>query len=1285
MASFLQKSNPWIEDAFVYAASFEPNASAAASSNDDGGDGDDAGNCDDVDGSARGLLPFDSQAEPEPQTENTIPTGLLPSPEGEGGGREGDARRSNKVVQVIQQGGEFGHYFEKKYRSDGENSNDGDGDEDDQRRRRRPGGPTCPPYLIVHDGRHSAVAFLSEETVEGLLDENDGNGVLFEIPPNKSLIGIADYTFATILKCTDLNFEMHEKIMVDLSETTSLLPPEERAQISRQIGNPKLFMCLYLQGPITMIGAENQGLIGTPTDVHCSAPLRQALMDHERRNPGQGGADVQGWSHFVFNRRLEACHCHYQHGAGIDGGVPFWPFEASLPIRLPEDCPMGERGLADGMAVPGNVECLIEREGEGSFEDTLGSDLEDGGGTAAEGDADRGRRDLGTAFDGAAEDDGGEEGGGREAEAARGGGIDRDGEDRRFDEGGGGESSACDGEGAVRGGGVAASKGGNDHPGVSDSNDAAVPSDDIGNRDDEPAPPGRMAPERGNVAELFANFDDLNDVLDLPSLSPSSDEYHTAEDGYTAASEAGAAGWRGPPAARADPGASAPVGHGGRVAAGPRREERSPAAPASKKAAGIDPHAVRARPPEEDGNGVAVQLYASEIRTEAGRKSQEGRGDAAASFVGIDDMILEDTEDENEKEDSAQEDDNCHEDGKKEVDGGKENAEPDNEPPSTQSDETLAPNSIHDEGDSHKEDGPSSRDESDVDESEEPLFTQPIDNHGNEEEEVDESQILLSQTNDIGGGAVATEKDPPREDNGRFDTLRIPLMGLGAMAKNPLGRARSNREERERGDGQSGYQSPLSAHCASMRAQGTIGENDDYDDYQPETQSPLVMMRGEAKKASELLEHVGAEEARGELYQKDHTNYHGQESQANSEDIEIPKDPLLQQKKKPEAPKQGEKAVYGKKVYYDELSFSPLKISWEATINAQKVRGFVRARKETEGHPYNDESSNCRPEAQNGNSQEHLIHPQPPSPKKSVSAKQGKKRANRKKVYDQLTYADPSQKRPHKTPRKQPTAGEDENRSRDHPVGSPSPHNRNRHSLWWEFHSDDSDSDNWMRVASRKKVRKKAKSPRSSGSHDLRHVASQKKSSKNAKSSRSRRSTKITNTDAATLGISLDDSDSNGDPCFESVMAAREGSVEAGVRKPPTARSQRWRSHASPTGKDKSTPARRRRRKRLRKVGSNDNERPRSAGSFPQSAGSHHARFQRDSLYRRQVDVAAVVANSSALVDAILSRRSAIPDDSSSDGESNDDAQVPWKKEHMGNKDIDLRAILATWRAAIKN
>ena len=204
----------------------------------------------------------------------------------------------------------------------------------------------CPPYLIIHDGEYSTIAFLSPEVCA---EYNNSNGNGNNIPPNKSLISITHYTVSTIYQCctttssstatttttnsNNNNNTTHLQIIKNLSTNPRTIPKPYSQQIQNQIQNPKLYTCLYIQSSIIVIGAENQGLINNPIDVHCSVLLRRCLIAHEMQNGrgssdrevGQGGGggnaneedleekeEKEEHSHNVLITRLEAVHLHYQ-------------------------------------------------------------------------------------------------------------------------------------------------------------------------------------------------------------------------------------------------------------------------------------------------------------------------------------------------------------------------------------------------------------------------------------------------------------------------------------------------------------------------------------------------------------------------------------------------------------------------------------------------------------------------------------------------------------------------------------------------------------------------------------------------------------------------------------------------------------------------------------------------------------------------------------------------------------------------------------------------------------
>ena len=324
MASLLQKSTPWIEDSFVYACSF------------------DASRCDEEDNGSDSDF-NDNDEEMEPQTENTIPAGLHDdgddSHDGNSGRNKTPPSRGGKIVQIIDRGGDPNFYVneqQQQQQSDDNNNND-----------------CCPPYLILHDGQYSTIAFLSEEAYNSSMMRQDVASRGTKQPkaiPRKSLISISQYTISTIKCCAQHNNkDQHQQPKNDHNEDILPLqlvrPDMPRAHLSQvQMSlNTNLLLSLYLLGPITLIGAENQGLIGNTINVNCSIKVRRVLISHMAQfdRVHKEHTDVcvnieeeeeeEDYQHWTMVQRLEACHCYYQLLKERQGGtIPMWPWESRL-------------------------------------------------------------------------------------------------------------------------------------------------------------------------------------------------------------------------------------------------------------------------------------------------------------------------------------------------------------------------------------------------------------------------------------------------------------------------------------------------------------------------------------------------------------------------------------------------------------------------------------------------------------------------------------------------------------------------------------------------------------------------------------------------------------------------------------------------------------------------------------------------------------------------------------------------------------------------------------------
>ncbi len=171
-------STPWIEDLFVYASSFHP--------------------------------PEVNDGELAHENGSRLAEGSAVCP-------MGPPSQDGKITRVVRRGGDFQRCQNGK----------------------RAGPPPCPPYLVLDDGKHSAVAFLSPETLASIVSGRNGNARPME---EKSLIKITGFTVSTILQCTSVDFAVHEKIVQELSSSA----PTSHQHMRRRIDS-QLLMCLYLQ------------------------------------------------------------------------------------------------------------------------------------------------------------------------------------------------------------------------------------------------------------------------------------------------------------------------------------------------------------------------------------------------------------------------------------------------------------------------------------------------------------------------------------------------------------------------------------------------------------------------------------------------------------------------------------------------------------------------------------------------------------------------------------------------------------------------------------------------------------------------------------------------------------------------------------------------------------------------------------------------------------------------------------------------------------------------------
>ena len=352
MAAFLQPADPWIENTYIHAISFDASTSTAAPAIADN------------EPSQENQSPTESNSQQWDQTENTIPSGLLPSqPRSD---QPIPPSRQSKIVQIIYRGGEGW---------DGNRVMNG-----------------CPPYVLLHDGQYSTVAFLSEVAQRsiGMNVERNEKSDLRNRPKQrlyrysdreirlkkKCLASLNQYTVSTVWGCVysgEMRYpqQVHrqqqqqqaQKHMENVLSTLDI-PQNLHAHL---LPLQHLFLCLYITGTITVIGAENQGLIGESVDAHCSVGVRRELRGFNHRDDdGQDGSVGYG----RLMRRLEEVHNMYRETNDMssyeerDDSIRDWPWISRLPSR-------GDRQNPE----VGDVTSLLNRGDD--LEEVLGQETEE--------------------------------------------------------------------------------------------------------------------------------------------------------------------------------------------------------------------------------------------------------------------------------------------------------------------------------------------------------------------------------------------------------------------------------------------------------------------------------------------------------------------------------------------------------------------------------------------------------------------------------------------------------------------------------------------------------------------------------------------------------------------------------------------------------------------------------------------------------------------------------------------------------------------------------------------
>jgi hypothetical protein len=407
MAAFLQPADPWIENSFVHAISFQSDSDDHA-----------------ADASQEQLQQQSESQWQESQwgqTESTIPSGLLPSqPRATTTDFEYQVvvpSRQAKIIQIIYRGG---HGW------DGSSVHSCASDANN-----------CPPYVILHDGEFSTVAFLSTEAMRSIgmnVNDNAGAQKLSTAATNqgyesgssasslraerasrraqrnnntakkssniqiqrrlaaqritlrgKCLASINHYTISTISQCLSYNSHHITSVLNSLD-----IPHDHHKQLSPL---KQFMMCIYVTGSITVIGGENGGLIGESYDVHCSVKVRRALRDFV----GQCDDDDDAYNRLV--ERLEEVHLYYQNEArdkllrDNEGTVRKSSFVRDWPwtSRLQKHGAVDTGGATGDAIEQGNVTSLLNNDDE--LDAVLG-DISEGEGN----DEVVGRASTGTVF-----------------------------------------------------------------------------------------------------------------------------------------------------------------------------------------------------------------------------------------------------------------------------------------------------------------------------------------------------------------------------------------------------------------------------------------------------------------------------------------------------------------------------------------------------------------------------------------------------------------------------------------------------------------------------------------------------------------------------------------------------------------------------------------------------------------------------------------------------------------------------------------------------------------------
>ena len=258
MATFLQRSNAWIESTFLYASTvFDPDSINVDNSNSGGGAVDLTSKAHDNDNAV--------DEEDVPQTEDTIPSGLVSSQKqynnnnnnaNHGSANGGPQQRSinnnspipppsrrGKFVQVLHSGGSLDYYTNHTNNINDRRSSNNANSSTSTREQ------SLPPHIVISDGEYCCIAFLSPETCVALLSVQPFSynycNPCGSLPSKRSIIGISQYTVSTILQCCHHSQSATTTTRQQQYDDDIMSPPTAAAAAQTFGGSRRLGRCAF--------------------------------------------------------------------------------------------------------------------------------------------------------------------------------------------------------------------------------------------------------------------------------------------------------------------------------------------------------------------------------------------------------------------------------------------------------------------------------------------------------------------------------------------------------------------------------------------------------------------------------------------------------------------------------------------------------------------------------------------------------------------------------------------------------------------------------------------------------------------------------------------------------------------------------------------------------------------------------------------------------------------------------------------------------------------------------